>query len=50
MSMGHPLFLLAIATFVVIGAVAVWNLTGTLRQLKHGNDVSGVGGRNDPLS
>ncbi len=50
MTMGHPLFLLALATFVIIAALAVWNLTATLRQLRHGNDVSGIGGRGDPLS
>jgi uncharacterized membrane protein len=50
MTMGHPLFLLAIATFVVVGIVAVWSLTSTLRQMKHGSNVSGIGGPNDPLA
>ena len=45
----HPLFLLAIATFIVILAFLGWNLLSNRRSQAKGT-VSGVGGLNDPLS
>ncbi len=45
----HPLFLLAIATFVVILGFLAWNLISNRRSQDKSN-VSGVGGLNDPLS
>jgi hypothetical protein len=47
---GHPLFLLAILTLLLVLAFAVWSLSSTLRRHKYGENVPGVGGRNDPLS
>jgi hypothetical protein len=45
----HPLLWLALATLLLVLVYAVWNLTATLRQRAHGNNVEGVGGPNDPL-
>lgn len=49
MDMSHPLFLLAIATFVLVIAFALWNLIATRRQAKYGRRTTGIGGPNDPL-
>jgi hypothetical protein len=46
----HPLLLLVMMTIVLVGGFAIWSLTSTFRQQKYGKDVSGIGGRNDPLS
>ena len=46
----HPLFLLPAITIIALIAFAVWNVITTRRRHKHGPDVSGVGGRKDPLS
>jgi hypothetical protein len=45
----QPLLLLAIATFVLVGAFLVWNIVSTRRH-RFSRSVSGVGGENDPLS
>jgi hypothetical protein len=45
----HPLFLLAIATFVLIVGFLGWNLLSNRRH-RFSRDVSGIGGENDPLS
>ncbi len=45
----HPLFILAFATFVAVGAFLVWNLLSAKRH-RFNQDVSGPGGSNDPLS
>jgi hypothetical protein len=45
----HPLFLLAIATFVLIIGFLVWNLISNRRH-RFSRKVSGIGGENDPLS
>ena len=45
----HPLYWLAFLTFIVVAGFAVWNLISTRRQQKHGGNVSGPGGPNDPL-
>jgi hypothetical protein len=47
---GHPLFLLAILTFILVVAFAAWSLASTRRRHKYGENVPGVGGQNDPLS
>ena len=44
------IWLLAIVTLVLVGAVAVWSLASTKRQQKHGPNVSGIGGPNDPMA
>ena len=46
----HPLLWLAIATFIVVIGFLVWNLISTRRQQKHGPNVSGLGGPNDPMA
>ncbi len=46
----HPVWLLAIVTLVLVGAVAVWSLASVKRQQKHGPNVSGIGGPNDPMA
>jgi hypothetical protein len=45
----HPLFLLAIATFILIIGFLAWNLVSNRRH-KFNRDVSGIGGEHDPLS
>ncbi len=50
MTMSHPLFLLAMITFVIVLGFAVWSLTAMKRQQKHGNNATGIGGPNDPMS
>ena len=45
----HPLFWLAAVTFLIIIAVAAWNLVSTRRRQKYGKAVKGMGGVNDPL-
>jgi len=49
MQIPHPLFLLAIVTFALVVAAALWNLLATRRQQKNGRPESGIGGPNDPL-
>jgi hypothetical protein len=45
----HPLFLLAIATFVVVVGFLVWNQLSVKRH-RFGDKKSGIGGVNDPLA
>jgi hypothetical protein len=45
----HPLFLLPMVTFVLIGGFLVWNFISTRRH-RFSRSVSGIGGENDPLS
>jgi hypothetical protein len=45
----HPLFLLAIATFVLVVGFLVWNKL-SVKQHPHGDSTTGIGGVNDPLS
>ncbi len=45
----HPLFLLALGTFVLFAGFLVWNLRSTQRQ-KGNPPSSGIGGPNDPLA
>ncbi len=47
---GHPLLWLALATFGVVVAYAIYNLAATLKQLDKGSDVGGIGGKHDPLA
>ncbi len=49
MDMSHPLFLLAIVTFLLVVAAAIWNLVATRRQQKYGRHTTGIGGPDDPL-
>jgi hypothetical protein len=44
----HPLFLLAIATFVIVVGFLVWNKQ-SVKKHPHGDSL-GIGGKNDPLS
>lgn len=50
MDMSHPLFLLAIITFVIVLGFAAWSLLAMKRQQKHGNNARGIGSPNDPMS
>jgi hypothetical protein len=46
----HPVYLLLFVTLLLVAALAAWNLLATRRQQKHGTDnISGPGGKNDPL-
>ena len=45
-----PLLWLALATFLVIIGYLVWNLISVRRLQKHGPNVSGIGGPNNPMS
>jgi hypothetical protein len=45
----HPLYWLAFLTFIVVAGFAGWNLMSTRRRQKAGDNVSGLGGPNDPL-
>jgi hypothetical protein len=46
----HPVYLLLFVTLLLVAAFAAWNLLSTRRQQKHGTDnISGPGGKNDPL-
>lgn len=47
---GHPLLWLALSTFLIVMAWGVYNVLATKRQLKHGHDIEGIGGKNDPLA
>ena len=49
-NLDHPLFWLAILTFILVLGFAVWSLISTRRRQKFGKNVSGVGGPNDPIS
>jgi hypothetical protein len=46
----HPLFWLAFLTVLCVAGFALWSLASTRRQMKHGANVRGIGGPNDPLS
>ncbi len=46
----HPLLWLALATFIALLVILFWNLRSTRRQQKHGPNVSGMGGPNDPMA
>jgi hypothetical protein len=46
----HPLFLLALITFVIVLGFAAWSLTAVKRQQKHGDAARGIGSPNDPMS
>jgi ribose/xylose/arabinose/galactoside ABC-type transport system permease subunit len=50
MGMDHPLFLLAIVTFVIVLAIAAWSLLSVKRRQKYGRSVQGIGGDNDPMA
>jgi len=50
MDMSHPLFLLAIATLLIVLAIGAWSLLSVKRRQKYGESASGVGGPNDPLA
>ncbi len=45
----HPVFVLAFVTLLLVVAFGIWNVVGTRRQQKHGTDIPGPGGKNDPL-
>jgi len=47
--MDHPLFWLAILTFLLVVGAAVWSLVSTRKQQKFGKSTSGIGGPNDPM-
>jgi hypothetical protein len=45
----HPLWLLALLTFVLVAAFLIWTRVSTERH-RFGANPSGIGGENDPLS
>lgn len=45
----HPVYILAFATFLLVLAFFGWNLLSTHRRIKHGRNVEGIGGANDPM-
>jgi hypothetical protein len=45
----HPLFILPVATFILLIAYLVWNWLSTKRNLETGGDTSGPGGPKDPM-
>ena len=45
----HPLFLLAIGTFVLVVGFLIWNRVSTGRH-SFGQNPAGLGGENDPLA
>ena len=45
-----PVYLLAIATLVLVVAFLVWNLISVRRNQKTGGKTSGLGGPNDPMA
>jgi hypothetical protein len=47
---GHPLFLLVIVTLLIVVGIGAWGYISTRRNQKHGPDVKGLGGRNDPMT
>ena len=46
----HPLFLLAIGTFVLVAGFLVWTRVSTGRHRFGNRNPEGVGGVNDPLA
>ena len=46
----HPVYLLALATFVLVIGFLLWNLISVRRNQKTGGKTSGLGGPNDPLA
>ncbi len=46
----HPLFLLALATFVLVIGFLVWNVVSVRRNQATGGKTSGLGGPNDPMA
>jgi hypothetical protein len=50
MGMDHPLFLLAIATLLIVAAIGAWSLLSVKRRQKYGRATKGVGGPNDPMA
>jgi hypothetical protein len=46
----HPLFLLAIGTFVLVVGFLVWTRVSTSRHRLGRSNPEGIGGKNDPLS
>ncbi len=45
----HPIWLLALATFVLVAGFLVWTRVSTSRH-RFGRNPEGIGGINDPLS
>jgi hypothetical protein len=45
----HPLFILPVATFILLVGYLIWNYISTKRNLETGGDVSGLGGPKDPM-
>ena len=46
----HPVYLLALATFLMVIGFLVWNLISVRRNQKTGGHTSGLGGPNDPMA
>ncbi len=46
----HPVYILAIVTFLLVIAFLAWNLISVRRNQKTGGKTSGLGGPNDPLA
>jgi hypothetical protein len=47
---GHPLYLLAFITFLLVIGFLGWNLLSVRRNQKTGGQTSGIGGPNDPMA
>ena len=47
---GHPLYLLAFVTFLLVIEFLGWNLLSVKRNQQTGGKASGIGGPNDPMS
>jgi hypothetical protein len=45
----HPLFILPVATFILLVGYLIWNYISTKRNLETGGKTSGLGGDKDPM-
>jgi len=46
----HPVYLLALATFVIVIGLAAWNYLSAKRSKETGGNTTGIGGPNDPMA
>ena len=46
----HPVWILALATFVLVLGFAGWSWLSTKRSQETGGKTTGIGGPNDPLA
>jgi hypothetical protein len=45
----HPLFLLPVATFIILLGYLTWNWYSTKRNMETGGKAKGLGGEKDPM-